>query len=213
MEFEYYYGKEAEQFSFIRIPKILLTHEVFRSLSIQAKVLFGVLLDRMSLSMKNGWLDSEGRVYIIYQIQEIQEDLGFSRKKAMDHLGELEKIGLVEKKRRGLGLPSILYVKSFMTGVVAEATLGTSRSSEIGTSLIADRAKTVRKEDAIAVVGEGEAEENLQKKEKTGKIIFRNADLRTSGSIEKETSRSANIEPQEVPEIAPLNNNTNDTSV
>lgn len=208
MEFEYYYGKEAEQFSFIRIPKILLTHEVFRSLSIQAKVLFGVLLDRMSLSMKNGWLDSEGRVYIIYQIQEIQEDLGFSRKKAMDHLGELEKIGLVEKKRRGLGLPSILYVKSFMTGVVAEATLGTSRSSEIGTSLIADRAKTVRKEDAIAVVGEGEAEENLQKKEKTGKIIFRNADLRTSGSIEKETSRSANIEPQEVPEIAPLNNNT-----
>lgn len=208
MEFEYYYGKEAEQFSFIRIPKILLTHEVFRSLSIQAKVLFGVLLDRMSLSMKNGWLDSEGRVYIIYQIQEIQEDLGFSRKKAMDHLSELEKIGLVEKKRRGLGLPSILYVKSFMTGVVAEATLGTSRSSEIGTSLIADRAKTVRKEDAIAVVGEGEAEENLQKKEKTGKIIFRNADLRTSGSIEKETSRSANIEPQEVPEIAPLNNNT-----
>ena len=91
MEFEYYYGKEAEQFSFIRIPKILLTHEAFRSLSIQAKVLFGVLLDRMSLSMKNGWLDSEGRVYIIYQIQEIQEDLGFSRKKAMDHLGELEK--------------------------------------------------------------------------------------------------------------------------
>ena len=81
MKFNYYYGSEADQFSFIRIPKIMLIDKVFQTLSMAAKVLYGVLLDRMSLSMKNGWLDEENRVYIIYQIGEIQEDLGFTKKR------------------------------------------------------------------------------------------------------------------------------------
>ena len=119
MEFNYYYGSQADQFSFIRIPKVMLTEETFSSLSIPAKVLYGVLLDRMTLSRKNAWFDEENRVFIIYQIGEIQEDLGFSKKKAMDLLSELEKFGLLEKKRRGHGLPNILYVKSFMTGLDA----------------------------------------------------------------------------------------------
>lgn len=114
MKFDYYYGYQADQFSFIKIPKIILLGKVFSSLSIQAKMLYGVLLDRMGLSMKNGWFDEENKVYIIYQIAEIQDDLGFSKKKAIDYLNELESFGLVEKKRRGLGLPSILYVKSFL---------------------------------------------------------------------------------------------------
>ena len=62
-------------------------------------------------SMKNKWLDEENKVYIIYQITEIQSDLGFSKKKAMDYLTELEKIGLIEKKKRGFGLPNIIYVR------------------------------------------------------------------------------------------------------
>ena len=82
----------------------------------QSKVLYGVLLDRMALSRKNSWFDEQNRVFIIYQIGEIQEDLGFSRKKAMELLSELENFGLLEKKRRGHGLPNILYVKSFMDG-------------------------------------------------------------------------------------------------
>ena len=114
MEFNYYYGSEADQFSFIRIPKVLLLDEIFRTLSIQSKMLYGMLLDRMGLSMKNSWFDSENRVYIVYKIADIQNDLGFSKKKAMDYLKELEDFGLVEKKKRGFGLPSILYVKSFM---------------------------------------------------------------------------------------------------
>ena len=114
MKFDYYYGSQADQFSFIRIPKAMLTEKTFSSLSLQAKMLYGILLDRMGLSMKNGWFDSENKVYIIYQIAEIQEDLGFSKKKAIEYLAELENFGLVEKKRRGLGLPSILYVKSFL---------------------------------------------------------------------------------------------------
>ena len=114
MKFDYYYGSQADQFSFIRIPKAMLTEKIFSSLSLQAKMLYGILLDRMGLSMKNGWFDSENKVYIIYQIAEIQEDLGFSKKKAIEYLAELESFDLVEKKRRGLGLPSILYVKSFL---------------------------------------------------------------------------------------------------
>lgn len=81
MNFEYYYGTQADQFSFIRIPRILLLDKAFSALSLSAKVLYSVLLDRMGLSMKNKWLDEENKVYIIYQITEIQSDLGFSKKK------------------------------------------------------------------------------------------------------------------------------------
>ena len=140
--FIYYYGSQADQFSFIRIPKIMLIDNTFSDLSLQAKVLYGVLLDRMSLSRKNGWLDAENRVFIIYQIGEIQKDLGFSKKKSIDLLAELEKFGLLEKKRRGHGLPNILYVKSFMSDAdteeenlsVPEEKEAVSRGSQTDTS-------------------------------------------------------------------------------
>lgn len=142
MDFNYYYGNQADLFNFIRIPKVMLTDTVFSDLSLQAKVLYSVLLDRMALSRKNGWFDEENRVFIIYQIGEIQEDLGFTKRKAMDLLTELEKFGLLEKKRRGHGLPNILYVKSFMSGLspgndLAEASGQSemiSRSTQIRTS-------------------------------------------------------------------------------
>lgn len=117
INFSYYYGKEAEQFSFFRIPKLLFTDKNFSSLSSDAKVLYGILLDRMSLSMKNGWLDEENRVYIIFTIEEIAETLACGTQKATKILQELDTakgIGLVEKKRLGLGKPSILYIKNFV---------------------------------------------------------------------------------------------------
>lgn len=114
MVFNYYYGSEADQFNFIRIPKRLITDPLFAELSLSAKLLYGILLDRMSLSMKNKWLDKENRVYIIYQISEIMENLNMAEKTAIKTLKELEVVGLVEKKRRGLGLPSLLYVKNFI---------------------------------------------------------------------------------------------------
>ena len=143
MKFDYYYGSQADQFSFIRIPRMLLTEDIFSQLTLQSKILYSILLDRMSISMKNGWFDDENRAYIIYQISEIQADLGFSKKKAMDYLAELEKFGLVEKKKRGFGLPSIIYVKSFMIqkNMARGIEMGTSvtkntvfRSTENGTS-------------------------------------------------------------------------------
>lgn len=117
MRFDYYYGSQADQFSFIRIPRVMIKDPVFAGLSVYAKLLYSVLLDRMSLSSKNGWFDDENRVYIVYPVTEAQEDLGIGKKKAMEVITELVEFGLLEKKRRGLGLPSLLYVKSFLTGV------------------------------------------------------------------------------------------------
>jgi hypothetical protein len=118
MGFEYYYGSQADQFNFIRIPKALITDEIFDTLSVNAKMLYGVLLDRMNLSMKNGWIDGDNRVYIHYQISDIMEDLKMARATAVKYMNELEEFGLVEKKRQGLGRANIIYVKIFLMLVV-----------------------------------------------------------------------------------------------
>lgn len=118
LRFDYYYGIEAEQFSFYRVPRLLIKDERFKELSSDAKLLYGLMLDRMSLSMKNGWVDAENRVYIHYTIDNIMEDLGCGREKSIKVLAELDVkkgIGLIEKKRQGLGKPDIIYVKNFAT--------------------------------------------------------------------------------------------------
>lgn len=118
IQFDYYYGIEAEQFSFYRVPRLLIKDEQFKGLSSDAKLLYGLMLDRMSLSMKNGWLDDENRAYIIYTIDAIMEDLGCAKATCVKIMKELDSekgIGLIEKKRRGLGKPDIIYVKNFAT--------------------------------------------------------------------------------------------------
>lgn len=112
MRFQYFYGSEAEKYSFIRIPVRLVTDPAFSDLSIQAKLIYGMLLDRMGISLKNEWIDKERRVYVIYPVAELQSDLGLSKRKTMECLAELETKGLIEKQMRGSGLPNILYVKS-----------------------------------------------------------------------------------------------------
>ena len=118
MKFDYYYGIEAEQFSFYRVPRLLIKDERFKELSSDAKLLYGLMLDRMSLSMKNGWFDDENRAYIHYTLDNIMEDLGCAKEKCVKVLAELDSkkgIGLIEKKRQGLGKPDIIYVKNFAT--------------------------------------------------------------------------------------------------
>ena len=117
LQFDYYRGMEAEQYTFYRIPKVLFTAECFKSLSCEAKVLYGLLLDRMSLSIKNRWFDEEDRVYIIFTVEDVMELLNCSRQKAIKNLAELDSekgIGLIEKKRLGLGRPNVIYVKNFI---------------------------------------------------------------------------------------------------
>ena len=146
-EFGYYYGVEAEQYSFYRVPRLLIKDERFRGLSSDAKLLYGLMLDRMSLSMKNGWLDEENRVYICYTLDAIMEDLGCAKEKCTKVLAELDSkkgIGLIEKKRRGLGKPDIIYVKNFATIDAGNETEqdGNSSLESIGN---ADNSAEVRK--------------------------------------------------------------------
>ena len=117
--YDYFYGQQAELFSFYRVPKVLFTDEKFSNISSDAKLLYGIMLDRMNLSAKNGWVDELGRVYIIFTIEEIKGALGCAEKKAVKLLHELEnKCGLIERKRIGLGKPNYIYVKNFVDNSV-----------------------------------------------------------------------------------------------
>ena len=116
-DFEYFRAEESDQFSFFRIPKALFTEKEFANLSTDAKLLYGILLDRISLSKKNGWIDSDGYVYIIYTIAELQELLRMSHTTVTKLLYELDSvhgIGLIERYRQGNNRPSVIYVKNFV---------------------------------------------------------------------------------------------------
>ncbi len=114
MTFDYFYPEQAEQFAFFRIPKILFKDKRFKNISTDAKVLYGLMLDRVSLSARNQWIDDLGRVYIIFTLEEIMEELDCANQKATKLISELEdKAHLIERKRQGLGKPALIYVKNF----------------------------------------------------------------------------------------------------
>ena len=194
LKFDYYYGIEAEQFSFYRVPRLLIKDERFKGLSSDAKLLYGLMLDRMALSMKNGWLDDENRAYIIYTIENIREDLGCSKEKAVKVLAELDAgkgIGLIEKIRRGLGKPDIIYVKNFVIQDEGrKEPLNADVSTEVG------KTDFKRSEKPTS----GSQENRLQE---VGKTDFSRS--------EKLTSRSRENKLQEVGESDPNYTNYNQT--
>lgn len=156
MEFDYFNGMEAEQYSFYRIPKMLFTEECFKQLSCEAKVLYGLLLDRMGLSVKNQWMDEKNRVYIIFTVEDIIELLNCGRQKAIRCLAELDTekgIGLIEKKRLGLGKPNVIYVKNFMQKGSTDQELGHSRKDR-------GREETERSREAVGSQNLGQNIEN-----------------------------------------------------
>lgn len=109
-QFDYFYGIESQQFSFIQIPLELFTNEYYKNISSDAKILYGLMLSRMSLSQKNNWFDDDNRVYIIYKIQEIQDTLCCGKNKAVNILKELENAKLIQRNRQGLGKADLIYV-------------------------------------------------------------------------------------------------------
>ncbi len=172
---DYIYDMEAEQFSFLRVPKILLQHESYKHLSAEAKLLYSLLLDRVGVSMRNGWVDAQKRVYIIFTVEEIQDCLNCGNKKAVQLLNELEnRTGLIERKRQGLGKPNLIYVKSFIRTVdeygerhflkcqndtsrnvkrtLQEVSISHSNNTEIN--------KTEKNETNLSFLPEGEAKRN-----------------------------------------------------
>ena len=118
MEKRYYTYNDAEQFTFYRIPKKLITESRYKSVSVEAKLLYGLMLDRMGLSVKNNWIDSKNHVYIYFTIEDAVSQLGVSKNKALKLMSELICAGLIEKKRQGLGKPDMIYVLDFNTSGV-----------------------------------------------------------------------------------------------
>ena len=114
MAFDYFYGAQSQQFAFYRIPKVLFIDNRFQNISTEGKVLYGLLLDRVSLSMENGWIDDEGRVYIIFTLTTIRQAMNCAEKSAIKYLTELEEFGLIERIRQGFGKPALIYVKNFI---------------------------------------------------------------------------------------------------
>lgn len=115
---DYLFDVDEAQYSFVRVPKLLLQHEAYQRISSEAKLLYSLLLDRVSLSHKNGWKDKQNRIYIIYPIAEVMEEMNCGKNKAVQLLDELEqKAGLIERKHQGLGKPNLIYVKSFFRTV------------------------------------------------------------------------------------------------
>ena len=114
LKLDYFYGGEAEQYSFYRIPKVLFTDQNYSTMTMEARVLYGLLLDRMGLSARNGWLDSCGRVFIYFTLEDAMAQMGFGHNKAVRHFKELEDIGLIERKKQGQGKPTRIYVKNFI---------------------------------------------------------------------------------------------------
>lgn len=123
--FDFFYGQQSELFSFYRVPKVLFTHPDFRHISTDAKVLYGILLDRMGLSAKMGWHDEFGRVYIIFTVDEMMEMMGCGNQKIGKMMTELERgCGLIQRKRQGLGKPNLIYVKNFTSQTCENHTSG-----------------------------------------------------------------------------------------
>ena len=132
MAFDYFYPEQAEQFAFFRIPKILFKDKRFKNISTDAKVLYGMMLDRVSLSVKNNWMDEDGRIYIIFTLEDIMEEMNCGDQKATKLQVELEKkCGLIERKRQGQGKPTLIYVKNFISNT-SESRIKTRENHESG---------------------------------------------------------------------------------
>lgn len=196
IRFDYFYGIEAEQYSFYRIPKMLFTAEYFKALSCEAKVLYGLMLDRMGLSIKNRWIDGEDKVYIVFTVEEIAELMNCGTQKAVKLVKELDAdngIGLIEKKRLGLGKPNVIYLKNFM---------GIDNAPLTGTEENAARKKAAVKQESMP-------DENYNSRvvkttnQKLLKSHFKNSENHNSGMVKTTI--------QEFPESQSNNTEINNT--
>ena len=227
-KFDYYYGTQADAYSFYRIPKVLFTNEFFKGLSCEAKVLYGLMLDRMSLSIKNRWFDDDGRVYIMFSIDDVMEFLGCYKQKAVKLVHELDQehgIGLIEKKRIGFGKANTFYVKNFILQDEPEPELPQHTPENDG----CDSSANVNKPSETdfsgkrgkSVSGPGmrgpESEENSQyfenRNSRSSEIEIQEVRKSKFKKFENQTTDGSKIKIQEVRKSNPNYNNTSNTDL
>lgn len=193
--FDYYYGDESSQFSFYRIPRQLITGQQFKKVSTDAKLLYGLLLDRMGLSARNSWYDDAGRVYIFYTLDEIQEDLNCGHEKAVKLLSELDTdkgCGLIERMKQGQGKPTKIYVKRFTTRQVTAETIVPQEvprlpkigSQEVGKSEVKSSEKPKSRLPIIRSADFGKSDGNYTESNQTD-FSYKNQSIHPSPSAEQ----------------------------
>ena len=197
VKFQYFQGEEAEQYTFYRIPKQLFTVDYFKSLSSDAKILYGLMLDRMSLSIKNNWFDDQNRAYIYFSIEDIVEYLGCGKNKAVKLMKELDTgtgIGLIEKRRQGFGKANIIYVKKFMVEMPSENSREQILKEASKQNGPCQKQTSVKGEKGLNYKGKLEQQEVVSNnpKEKTENVRENSQDLmakdRHEGNFDKITS-------------------------
>lgn len=172
--FDYFHDFESEQFAFYRIPKVLFKGSYFKDLSCDAKVLYGLMLDRMSLSITNRWFDENNRVYIIYTLEQVMEDMNCKKDKGIKLLEELDTekgIGLIERVKQGFGKPALIYVKSFII------------KDEVCNDTVSEKPKCRGRESRSAEVGKAEVSRSEKPKsqgEKSRSLKVRKAEVSRS---------------------------------
>ena len=204
MQFDYFYGNEAEQFTFYRIPKILITSPHFKKISDSAKLLYGLMLDRMSLSIRNGWLDDDNRAYIFFTTNDVMEQMCCGTEKATKMLTELDSekgIGLIERVKQGQGKPAIIYLKKFYE---LEDTARSTKLSEIESQDFQE-SKVKTFENRKTRLSEIESQEFRKSKNKT----FENRKSRVSETESQDFRKSKcnynNINYTDINYIYPIN--------
>ena len=206
MQFDYFYGSEAEQFTFYRIPKILITSQFFKKVSDSAKLLYGLMLDRMSLSIRNGWLDDDNRAYIFFTTNDVMEQMCCGTEKATKMLAELDSekgIGLIERVKQGQGRPAIIYLKKFYDIEDKDTTSQSSTSKNENQAFEESKNKTF--ENRKTRLSEIESQEFRKSKNKT----FENRKSRVSKTESQDFRKSKcnynNINYTDINYIYPLN--------
>ena len=206
MQFDYFYGSEAEQFTFYRIPKILITSQFFKKVSDSAKLLYGLMLDRMSLSIRNGWLDDDNRAYIFFTTNDVMEQMCCGTEKATKMLAELDSekgIGLIERVKQGQGRPAIIYLKKFYDLEDKDTTSQSSTSKNENQAFEESKNKTF--ENRKTRLSEIESQEFRKSKNKT----FENRKSRVSETESQDFRKSKcnynNINYTDINYIYPIN--------
>lgn len=193
ISFDYFHGCESEQFAFYRIPKVLFTNDYFKGLSSDAKVLYGLMLDRMALSVKNHWIDDKDRVYIIFTLEQVMEYMNCGKDKGVKILAELDTekgIGLIERVKRGLGKPTIIYVKSFLikeSPVCHEAEKDVLSSDSENRNLESESQSAGLQNRSSEV---GKFEVKTSEKPKSGVLENRSADFGKSDTIKTDYNKT-----------------------
>lgn len=197
--FDYYYGGEANQFSFVRIPKILLTEPQFQDLSFGAIITFAVLLDRMNLSMKNGWHDEYNRVFIRYKVTDLTDVVGKSADRVSKYLKELEDIGLIERPRVGLGEGKVTFVKNFISPFLRE-------------KAVIDRGNACNGEEKKSTFSE-DNEQNIENAEKSTPLKASNDHISRENAVNVTRGNAGNIASENASNITRENAVQNNTEI